>query len=62
METKFFHFFVTLKKNTQHITKPIYQLVPMQDFSVKWTDELLYKKYNLSQEEIAFIDSMIGKI
>lgn len=62
METKFFHFCVTLKKNTQHITKPIYQLVPMQDFSVKWTDELLYKKYNLSQEEIAFIDSMIGKI
>jgi len=28
-------------------------------FSKPWTDEELYKKYNLDDEEIAFIESMI---
>ena len=50
---------VTLKKNTQHTTKKAYQFVPMQDFKETWTDEKLYKKYGLSQEEIDFIESMI---
>jgi site-specific DNA-methyltransferase (adenine-specific) len=31
----------------------------MQDFSKPWTDEELYKKYNLSQEEIDYIETMI---
>ena len=34
-------------------------LVPEQDFSHPWTDELLYAKYDLTSEEIAFIESMI---
>lgn len=57
--TKFFRFLVMFKKNTQHATQVVYQFVPMQDFSKPWTDEELYKKYNLSQEEIDFIESMI---
>lgn len=36
-----------------------FKLVPLQDFSRSWTDEQLYKKYNLTGEEIAFIESMI---
>lgn len=59
IKTKFFRFFVMLKKNTQNGTKGVYQFVPMQDFSKPWTDDELYKKYNLSQEEIDFIESMI---
>jgi len=59
VKTKFFHFMVTLKKNTQHTTKSSYEFVPMQDFSEPWTDEKLYKKYGLNADEIAFIDSMI---
>lgn len=59
MKTKFFRFMVLLKKNTQHAAKGVYQFVPMQDFSKPWTDEELYKKYNLSAEEIQFIESMI---
>lgn len=31
----------------------------MQDFSKPWTDEELYAKYSLTEEEIAFIESMI---
>jgi site-specific DNA-methyltransferase (adenine-specific) len=50
---------VSLLKATQHSTAKVYQLVPMQDFNETWTDEKLYKKYGLSQEEIDFIESMI---
>lgn len=59
IKTKFFRFLVMLKKNTQNGTRGVYQFVPMQDFSKPWTDAELYAKYNLSQEEIDFIESMI---
>lgn len=57
--TKFFRFMVLYKKNTQHATQGVYQFVPMQDFSKPWTDEELYAKYGLTEDEIAFIESMI---
>ena len=59
IKTKFFHFLLTLKKNTMMASKTVYSFVPLQDFSEPWTDEKLYKKYNLTAEEIAFIESMI---
>ncbi len=59
IETDFFHFLFGLGKITQNTTSKSYQFVPMQDFSKPWTDEELYKKYNLTQEEIDFIESMI---
>lgn len=59
ISTKFFRFLVMLKKTSQHAPSSVYQFVPLQDFSEPWTDEKLYKKYNLSEEEIAFIESMI---
>lgn len=59
MRTKFFRFLVLLKKNTQHATSKVYEIVPIQDFSEPWTDEKLYRKYGLSDDEIAFIESMI---
>ncbi len=57
--TKFFRFMVLQKKNAQHAMRGVYQLVPMQDFTKSWTDEELYKKYRLTEDEIAFIESMI---
>lgn len=59
IRTKFFRFLVLLLKNTQHATKGVYELVPMQDFSRSWTDEQLYEKYGITKEEQAFIDSKI---
>lgn len=59
MKTRFFRFMVMLIKTTQHASKKVYQLVPMQDFSRAWTDEQLYAKYGLSKDEIDFIESMI---
>ncbi len=59
MKTKFFRFFVLLKKNTQNAARGVYSLVPNQDFSDDWSDEKLQNKYKLSSEDISFIDSMI---
>ena len=57
--TRFFRFMVFLKKITQDATSRVYELVPMQDFSKAWTDAELYAKYGLTDEEIAFIESMV---
>lgn len=59
ISTRFFHFLLGLKKITQHTTSKTYSFVPQQDFSIAWTDEMLYKKYGLSNEEIAFIESAV---
>ena len=59
MRTRFFRFFVLFKKNTQNAAKGVYSFVPLQDFSHPWTDEMLYEKYGLDENEIAFIESMI---
>lgn len=59
ISTKFFHFFLGIKKITQHTTSKVYEFVPMQDFSQSWTDEKLYKKYDLTKEEIDYIESSV---
>lgn len=59
LRTKFVRFLVGQKVVSQHITKSCFSFVPVQDFSKPWTDEELYAKYGLTEEEIAFIDSMI---
>jgi site-specific DNA-methyltransferase (adenine-specific) len=59
ISTRFFRFLVLQKKTSQNAAKGVYQFVPLQDFSHPWTDEMLYKKYGLTDEEIAFIESMI---
>ena len=59
MKTKFFRTMLGVKKNDQGCGQSVYQFVPMQDFSHPWTDEMLYEKYNLDKDEIAFIKSMI---
>lgn len=57
--TKTFRFLLLQALTSIHITKDSFLFVPIQDFSHPWTDEMLYKKYNLSEEEIQFIESMI---
>jgi len=56
---KLTRFLVMLQKPSQNTTKKVYTFVPMQEFSQPWTDEKLYAKYGLSDEEIAFVEWMI---
>ena len=59
IKTKFFRFLLLQALSSIHITKSTFAFVPLQDFSHPWTDEMLYKKYGLDENEIAFIESMI---
>lgn len=69
IRSKFVRFLALQLKSTQDTPAFIYQLVPMQDFTansdIDWSksieeiDAQLFKKYNLSDEEIDFIKSMI---
>lgn len=67
--TKFFRILVSAAKISQSAPNRVYKFVPLQDFTDKsdidWNksipeiDRQLYKKYNLTDEEISFIESMI---
>ncbi len=59
LKSKFLRFMVLLNKPSQHATSKVYHFVPTQDFSYKWNDTKLYKKYNFTSQEIKFIESMI---
>lgn len=69
MYTKFFRFMVGILKTSQNITQIVYNFVPTQDFTDKsdidWSkdiediDKQLYKKYNLSEDEINYIENKI---
>lgn len=59
-----------IKKITQdNTTKEVWSKIPLQDFTdnsdIDWSksipeiDQQLYKKYNLSAEEIAFIEEKV---
>jgi len=59
LTTRFLRFLVLLNKPTQHATSKVYSFVPEQDFKERWTDEKLYKKYDLTKDEIVFIESLV---
>ena len=59
LRTKFARFLLSLAKISQHGTSKTYRFVPVVDFSEEWTDEKLYAKYGLTQEEINLIESSI---
>ena len=59
LRTRFVRFLVSLRKSTQHATRGVYKFVPVQTWDREWTDEELYAKYGLTDEEIAFIESIV---
>jgi site-specific DNA-methyltransferase (adenine-specific) len=59
LQTSFIRFLVSLRKISQDAMKGVYRWVPQQNWNQDWTDEALYKKYGITKDEIAFINSMI---
>lgn len=59
LRTRFARFLVSAILLTQNITRGSFAFVPTQDFSKLWTDETLYTKYLLTQDEIEFVESTI---
>lgn len=59
VKTKFLRYLCQPTIVSPDVSNRTFDLVPLQDFSHPWTDEMLYKKYGLTEDEIAFIESMI---
>ena len=59
LKTKLCRFLLQATLSSIRISADKFCFVPMQDFSKPWTDAELYAKYNLTQEEIDFIESTI---
>jgi site-specific DNA-methyltransferase (adenine-specific) len=50
---------VLLHKPSQHTTRKVYTFVPSQTWTKAWSDDDLYAKYGITDDEIAFIESMV---
>ena len=59
MNTNFFRFLLFVGHGTMQVNQTVFSYIPLQDFSKPWTDAELYAKYKLTEDEIAFIESMI---
>ena len=69
IKTKIFRYLVSIKKRTQDAFSQVYEFVPLQDFTshsdIDWSqsipdiDRQFYAKYNLTEDEISFIEKMI---
>jgi site-specific DNA-methyltransferase (adenine-specific) len=59
LRTRLARFLISLRKPAQHVFSSMYRWVPVQTWDRTWTDSDLYKKYGITQDEIAFIEGMI---
>ena len=59
IKTKFFRALLFFNRHSLNISQSSFDLIPLQDFTKEWTDEELYKKYGLTEEEIAYIEKMV---
>ncbi len=50
---------ILLHKPSQDTTRKVYTFVPTQEWTKRWTDEDLYKKYGITEDEIAFIEKIV---
>jgi site-specific DNA-methyltransferase (adenine-specific) len=52
-------FLILLHKPSQHTNRKVYTFVPTQDWDHPWSDEELYEKYELADQEIAFVERLV---
>lgn len=62
VKTRFFRFLVFLKKVTQDTTAKVYSFVPDLPMNQEWTDEKLYKRYDINKKEQEFIESLVKEM
>lgn len=62
LSSRFARFLVSLRKSTQHATRDVYAFVPDIPLDRDWNDQLLYERYGLTDEEIAFIESQVAPL
>ena len=62
LKTQFVRFLILQIAMTQQLSKASFAFVPCQDFTRKWTDKQLIEKYDLSSEEVNYIQGMIKEM
>lgn len=62
VRTRFFRFLVSLRKASQDALRSTYGWVPQQSWDRTWTDEALYEKYGITEDEQAYIEQMIREM
>ncbi|MCI2047739.1 MAG: Eco57I restriction-modification methylase domain-containing protein [Faecalibacterium sp.] len=72
IKTKFFRALLGIRKVTQHCPPSVWKMIPVQNFTlasdIDWSqsiagiDQQLYKKYDLSTEEINFIETHVKEM
>lgn len=62
LKTQFVRFLILQIAMTQQLSKASFAFVPCQDFTRKWTDKQLFEKYDLSGEEVNYIQGMIKEM
>lgn len=59
IRTRFARFLISLTLTSMHIAPKNFSFLPLQDFKEIWTDSILYQKYGLTIDQIAYIESKI---
>ncbi len=59
ISTKFFRALLYFNRIQKNASQHTFDLIPIVDFKKKWTDEMLYSQYGLTQQEIDFIEETI---
>lgn len=59
LKCRFTRFLIQMRKASQNTTRKVYGFVPVQTWDRQWTDEMLYEKYGVTEEEISFIESIV---
>lgn len=59
LRTRLVRFLVSLRKSTQDAARDVYAFVPDLTYDHPWTDELLYERYSLTEEEISFVENTV---
>ena len=59
IKTKFVRALIAMITSTQQLSRANFRLIPQQEYKRPWTDKDLYAKYNLTDEEINFIEGTI---
>jgi len=61
LKTNFVRFMLSIYKNNQNLHRGELEIIPFLDFTQEWSDEKLYKEFNLTDAEIKFIEKHIPK-
>jgi site-specific DNA-methyltransferase (adenine-specific) len=60
--SKFARFILKQALTSMNISKDDFKFIPIMDWNIEWSDELLYEYFSLTKEEINHIESIMRPI